>query len=160
MLLATTNCPWDLDEAMRRRLEKRIYIPLPDEKARQELFQICLKGIKVDDRIDIEELVQLSNGYSGDSILIQIHRLQYSTIFVCVGADIYIVCREASMMPLRRMMMNITPKDMQVRREAGELSISMVLQQDFVAAISTTKPSVSSTSINKFVEWERLYASQ
>ena len=39
MVLATCNKPWDLDEAMRRRLERRIYIPLPDESAREEMLR-------------------------------------------------------------------------------------------------------------------------
>jgi katanin p60 ATPase-containing subunit A1 len=47
MVLATSNCPWDLDEALRRRLEKRIYIPLPDAEARSAMFRIHLKGVKV-----------------------------------------------------------------------------------------------------------------
>lgn len=47
MVLAATNRPWDLDEALRRRLEKRIYIPLPTEKGRRELLKINLKDVVV-----------------------------------------------------------------------------------------------------------------
>jgi katanin p60 ATPase-containing subunit A1 len=48
MVLAATNRPWDLDDALRRRLEKRIYIPLPSEEGRRDLFKINLKGVPLD----------------------------------------------------------------------------------------------------------------
>ncbi len=43
MVLAATNFPWDIDEALRRRLEKRVYIPLPGPSEREELIRLSLK---------------------------------------------------------------------------------------------------------------------
>ena len=82
IVVAATNRPWDLDEAFRRRLEKRIYIPLPSDKGRQQLFDINLKGINIDGGVDYQELCRKTKGYS--------------------GADISNVCREAAMMPMRK----------------------------------------------------------
>lgn len=51
VVLAATNFPWDIDEALRRRLEKRIYIPLPEKEERLELLNINLKvGLRVGGR--------------------------------------------------------------------------------------------------------------
>ena len=67
---------------MRRRLEKRVYIPLPTAEGRKSLIKINLKGLEVNDDIDFDEIVRKTDGYS--------------------GAEMSNVCREAAMMPLRR----------------------------------------------------------
>ncbi|EMS49464.1 Vacuolar protein sorting-associated protein 4 [Triticum urartu] len=40
LVLAATNTPYALDQAVRRRFDKRIYIPLPDLKARQRMLKV------------------------------------------------------------------------------------------------------------------------
>ena len=40
LVLGATNVPWEIDSAMRRRFEKRVYIPLPDEDARTSMIKI------------------------------------------------------------------------------------------------------------------------
>ena len=47
MVLAATNRPMDLDDALRRRLEKRVYIPLPELEGRRQLFKINLKSVEL-----------------------------------------------------------------------------------------------------------------
>ena len=81
-VLAATNRPMDLDEALRRRLEKRIYIPLPSKNGRRKLFEINLKGVQAAKDVDWDKLVNKTDGYS--------------------GADIANVCRDAAMMPMRK----------------------------------------------------------
>jgi len=52
MVLAATNRPQDLDEALRRRLEKRVYIPLPTGEGRESLLKINMKGLECEPDID------------------------------------------------------------------------------------------------------------
>jgi vacuolar protein-sorting-associated protein 4 len=83
LVLGASNVPWELDGAIRRRFEKRIYIPLPDLHARSAMFKIRLghtpNNLTED---DFFELGKATEGYS--------------------GSDITIVVKEAMMMPVRR----------------------------------------------------------
>lgn len=40
LVLGATNIPWQLDSAIKRRFEKRIYIPLPGPEARRRMFEL------------------------------------------------------------------------------------------------------------------------
>ena len=68
MVLAATNYPWDIDEALRRRLEKRIYIPLPCPMARASLLKINLKDVQIAEDLDLDEIAKNLHNYSGADI--------------------------------------------------------------------------------------------
>jgi katanin p60 ATPase-containing subunit A1 len=56
MVLAATNFPWEIDEALVRRLEKRIHIPLPDADARRRMFDLNMRTINLADDMDVQVL--------------------------------------------------------------------------------------------------------
>uniref|UniRef100_A0A669CTQ4 Katanin p60 (ATPase containing) subunit A 1 n=1 Tax=Oreochromis niloticus TaxID=8128 RepID=A0A669CTQ4_ORENI len=58
MVLAATNFPWDIDEALRRRLEKRIYIPLPSTKGQVELLKINLRELELASDVDLDKIAE------------------------------------------------------------------------------------------------------
>jgi vacuolar protein-sorting-associated protein 4 len=64
LVLAATNIPWQLDPAIRRRFEKRIYISLPDEAARTRMFGIHLGDTPHTlQAADYKELARRTDGY-------------------------------------------------------------------------------------------------
>jgi vacuolar protein-sorting-associated protein 4 len=69
LVLAATNIPWQLDPAVRRRFEKRIYIALPDAASRARMFQIHLGNTPHQlQPKDFKKLGDLTEGYSGSDI--------------------------------------------------------------------------------------------
>ena len=65
IVIATTNIPWELDPAVRRRLERRIYVPLPERRARLELLAIALQDLPNHQMggQDLEDLADMTNGF-------------------------------------------------------------------------------------------------
>ena len=145
MVLGATNMPWDLDDALRRRFEKRIYIPLPNKIGREQMFHINFKGIKLSNDVDIDTLVQKTEGYSGH--------------------DISSVCREASLMNMRKKLMNengtMDILEMANNKEnfLNDLE-APVSQNDILIAIKNISKSVSSNDVKKFEEWTKMFASK
>ncbi len=83
LVLGATNVPWELDPAIRRRFEKRIYIPLPEPEARAVMFRLNLGDTPHTVGPDaFAKLGEISDG--------------------CSGSDISVVVREALMEPLRK----------------------------------------------------------
>ncbi|XP_052445288.1 vacuolar protein sorting-associated protein 4B-like isoform X1 [Carassius gibelio] len=83
LVLGATNIPWTLDSAIRRRFEKLIHIPLPEQQARSSMFKLHLGSTPNNlNESDFITLGKKTDGYS--------------------GADISIVVRDALMQPIRR----------------------------------------------------------
>jgi len=79
--MAATNIPWELDEAVLRRMVKRVYVPLPDYEARTALIKNMLKkqnpssnslfsfnnGNNLSEN-DLRTIVMTTEGYSGSDL--------------------------------------------------------------------------------------------
>ncbi|KAL8232381.1 hypothetical protein R6Q57_002159 [Mikania cordata] len=132
MVLAATNFPWDIDEALRRRLEKRIYIPLPNFESRKELIKINLKTVEVAADVDISVVARRTEGYSGD--------------------DLTNVCRDASLNGMRRKIAGKTREEIK-NMPKDEIAKDPIAMCDFEEAIKRVQPSVSAADIERHEKW-------
>uniref|UniRef100_A0A5B6ZAV9 Putative ATPase family AAA domain-containing protein 1 n=1 Tax=Davidia involucrata TaxID=16924 RepID=A0A5B6ZAV9_DAVIN len=69
MVLAATNRPSELDEAILRRLPQAFEIGMPDHKERVEILKVILKGERVEDDIDFNHISSLCDGYTGSDLI-------------------------------------------------------------------------------------------
>jgi vacuolar protein-sorting-associated protein 4 len=129
--VGATNIPETVDGAFRRRFERRIYIPLPDQAAREAIYKFNTRGVELDD-VDFDVLAEITEGYS--------------------GADIAMVCRDAIMTPIRELDMAGAISDTEVTARA-------VTQNDFLEAIEGINPSVSEEEVERYDRWNEEFGS-
>ena len=93
IVLAATNRADILDQALMRagRFDRQIHVELPELKEREEIFQVHLRGIKVDPDFNVEFMAKHTPGFS--------------------GADIANVCNEAALTAARRNHATVSQQD-------------------------------------------------
>ncbi|GFZ46938.1 ATPase-like fidgetin [Saitozyma sp. JCM 24511] len=158
LVLGATNIPWQLDPAIKRRFEKRIYIPLPDVQARRRMFELNVgttpHGLSA---ADFTALAEQTDGYS--------------------GSDIAVIVRDALMQPVRKVLSATHFKQVEVDTPEGkvtkltpcspgapdaiertwtdvqsdELLEPLLSVKDFEKAIQVNRPTVSQADIAKHI---------
>ncbi|KAG7621688.1 AAA+ ATPase domain [Arabidopsis suecica] len=68
LVLAATNRPFDLDEAVIRRLPRRLMVGLPDTSNRAFILKVILAKEDLSPDLDIGEIASMTNGYSGSDL--------------------------------------------------------------------------------------------
>lgn len=93
LVLGATNVPWELDPAMRRRFEKRVYIPLPETHARLSLYNICLGDTPHTLSQDqMYSLAARTEGYSGSDIGVVVREALMQPLRICQAAKQFLPC--------------------------------------------------------------------
>ncbi|XP_029693572.1 katanin p60 ATPase-containing subunit A-like 2 isoform X1 [Takifugu rubripes] len=164
-VLAASNLPWELDQAVLRRLEKRILVGLPSWSARCTMISHWLPprsstgGLELQTQLDYEALAEETEGYS--------------------GSDIRLVCKEAAMRSVRKIFdaleshdeglpasspsCPLCPSVAHVLSPPGGVDVATVQLEsvttaDFLEVMSRSKPSCRNLK-DKYAWWESRYQS-
>ena len=81
LVLAATNTPYSLDQAVRRRFDKRIYIPLPDAAARAHMFKVHLGDTPhALVEADFAALGARTEGFSGSDVAVAVKDVLFEPV--------------------------------------------------------------------------------
>ncbi len=136
LTLASTNTPWDLDEAVLSRFPMRIYVPLPNKEAVTAIVRIHTKGLDIS-RLDLDAIAE-------ESV-----RGLYS------GREIAALCQAA----IHRMLEEANPdlEDIEKLSEIGqgsfELRVRPLEMRDFEEAFKRIKSPLTRKEIERYERW-------
>ena len=83
MVLAATNVPWRVDNALRRpgRFDRVLFVPPPDLPARKAILDIHLRGMPVGRSLDIDKLAKQTDRFSGADLRALVERASEKAIY-------------------------------------------------------------------------------
>ncbi|KAL3517453.1 hypothetical protein ACH5RR_020042 [Cinchona calisaya] len=146
LVLAATNRPFDLDEAVIRRLPRRLMVNLPDAPNREKILKVILSKEEVDSNVDLEAVANMTEGYS--------------------GSDLKNLCVTAAHYPIRKILEKEKKEKALAMTENRPIpplysssDVRPVSMEDFKFAHEQVCASVSSESanMNELLQWNDLY---
>ncbi|KFK42647.1 hypothetical protein AALP_AA1G022100 [Arabis alpina] len=146
LVLAATNRPFDLDEAVIRRLPRRLMVNLPDSANRSKILSVILGKEEMAQDVDLEAIASMTDGYS--------------------GSDLKNLCVTAAHLPIRELLEKEKKEKTVAEAENrpvpdlySSTDIRPLNMNDFKAAHEQVCASVSSDSsnMNELQQWNELY---
>ena len=121
IVIAATNRPDSIDPALRRpgRFDREIEIGIPDDEGRLQILNIHTRGMPLDKNVNIKQISKTTHGF--------------------VGADLEVLCKEAAMRSLRRILPEINLEEEKVSKEV--LQKIKITKNDFTDALKEVRPS-------------------
>ncbi|QLC35569.1 ATP-binding protein (plasmid) [Halarchaeum sp. CBA1220] len=159
MVLGSTNTPWDLDQAIRRRFPRRVLIPLPDVEAAKEIVAIHTVdgGVTFEGSPEEFRFSDSQGSFEGpvEAIAQECVERGYT------GSDVEAVCRAAV-----NSMVSRTNSDLESIADRGfdaiqeyELAVDAIRPADVRTAFERTSASLSESDVRRFDEWDREFGS-
>lgn len=125
-VIGATNKPWSLEAGFLRRFQKRIYVTLPDNASRTNLFSQYTGPLHVEGSLRVEELAKITEGYS--------------------ASDIKDICQSVQL----RVVNELFESGKAMEAGANPRAINTV---DFKEILKIRKPSVSVDMIRAYMRW-------
>ncbi|KQK01924.1 uncharacterized protein LOC100831043 isoform X2 [Brachypodium distachyon] len=135
LILGATNRPFDLDDAVIRRLPRRIYVGLPDAQNRMKILKILLAKENLESDFKFDELANATEGYS--------------------GSDLKNLCIASAYRPVQELL----EEEKEGRVSSSSTYLRPLVLDDFIQAKAKVSPSVSytATSMNELRKWNEQY---
>lgn len=184
LVLGATNIPWDLDAAIRRRFEKRVYIPLPEAEARTAMVRLNLGDTpnNLSDE-DFNTIGELTDGASGSDIKILVKEALMQPLRQCQQAKQWIIDDDGFYHPCDPKTypnckscperLSSDPKDKKYDcATCGAKGISLwnippeklkapdVGVKDFESVMRSSVSTVSPSELKRFEEWTKLFGQE
>ncbi len=139
LFMAATNAPWDIDQAILSRMERVIYVPLPDYDTARRIIQLNTTEEGVGLALDIDKLAEtcVENGYSGREVK-----------NICLEAIRHMVDEE------NQQLEELSEQSIE-RMKNYRLKTRQLREEDFEHAFDTISPKTSPTALERYSDWEK-----